>query len=396
MIHVGVDATCWINDRGYGRFTRSLLTALAARKGEFRYTLVFDRPPDFALPPGVDAISADLDVARAKTADATRSPFRLVKTAKLAADAGFDVYFYPAVFSYYPLPSRTPCVVCYHDATAERFPKLIFPSRLNAFLWSVKTAAARLQSTRAMTISRSSARDLETILGIPADKIDVITEGPDAAFKPLAVDRAAVRAKFEIGAQAPVLVYVGGFNRHKNVVSLLNAMKDVARARPDAVLVVVGDLSGRGFWDNRDELLETVRGDAALSKCVKFPGYVPDAALADLFNAADAMVFPSLWEGFGLPAVEAMACGLPVLSSNVSSLPEIVGDAGVYFDPYKEREISGAIMTFLNAPQDWAALKARALAQAQKFNWARAAELAESCFRKAVKRAEKDRETQPL
>ncbi|HNS88344.1 MAG TPA: hypothetical protein PKH09_15685, partial [Parvularculaceae bacterium] len=109
MIHVGVDATCWINDRGYGRFTRSLLTALAARKGEFRYTLVFDRPPDFALPPGVDAISADLDVARAKTADATRSPFRLVKTAKLAADAGFDVYFYPAVFSYYPLPSRTPC-----------------------------------------------------------------------------------------------------------------------------------------------------------------------------------------------------------------------------------------------------------------------------------------------
>jgi alpha-1,3-rhamnosyl/mannosyltransferase len=384
MIHVGVDATCWTNDRGYGRFTRSLVTALAARESGFRYTLVFDKPPDFALPEGVAAISAGAGDVGVKTADATRSPFRMLATARLAARSRFDIYFYPAVFSYYPLPARTPCVVCFHDATAERFSRLIFPSRMNAFLWSVKTAMAKVQATRAMTISRSSAEDLEKILNIPKERIDVITEGPDPVFRPRAVDRASVRARFNLPADASVLVYVGGFNRHKNVLALLGAMKSVVRAHPAVRLVIVGDLSGRGFWDNRGELLGMVRADKELAERVLFPGYVPDDGLVDLFNVADALVFPSLWEGFGLPAVEAMACGLPVLASNVSSLPEIVGDGGRYFDPASEASIAGAISAFLSAPRDWPALKSRALAQAAQFTWARAAELAEASFRKAA------------
>jgi alpha-1,3-rhamnosyl/mannosyltransferase len=383
-IHVGIDGACWTNDRGYGRFTRSLVRALARRDSGFRYTLVVDAPPPGPTPPGVAVLAGADAGGRDGASGATRSPLALAQVALRAARARFDVFFYPAVFSYFPLPASTPCVVCFHDAIAERFPKLIFPSAANAALWNAKTALARLQATRAMTISQASARDLETILRIPTSRIDVITEGPDAAFQPLPADRAAVRARYDAPADAAVFVYVGGFNRHKNVMALLRAMPAVIAAHANAHLVIVGDLSGRGFWDNRAALQDAVRADPALAARVRFPGYLPDADLAVLFNAADAFVFPSLWEGFGLPAVEAMACGLPVLASRAGSLPEIVGEAGLFFDPEDEAAIAAAMIGFLNAPQTWPALKARSLAQAGRFTWDRAAELAEHSFRSAL------------
>jgi alpha-1,3-rhamnosyl/mannosyltransferase len=383
-LHVGIDATTWANDRGFGRFTREMVTALAARDSGFRYTLVFDRPWNGPLPDNVGVITAATSRSLNESAvgDSSRSPRYLWQMGRAVSNARFDLFVFLAVYSYFPLLARVPCVICYHDTTAERLPHLLFPTRLNHRLWQVKTALARWQTTRAMTVSQSSARDLEAILRIPKHKIDVVTEAANPVFRVID-DRAATEsalARYGIAPGAELLVFVGGMNAHKNVLGLLKAMPRIVQDRPNVHLAIVGDTSGKGFWDNVPELKAFVESHPPLPAHVHFTGYLDDSELVELLNGAAALVFPSLWEGFGLPAVEAMSCGVPVLASNRSSLPEVVGDAGLYFDPENVGEIAACVQRFLSHPDLRTRLKAAALARVKNFTWGRAAALAEASF----------------
>jgi alpha-1,3-rhamnosyl/mannosyltransferase len=297
--------------------------------------------------------------------------------------ARFDVFFFPAVYSYFPLLGGGPCVVCYHDCTAERFPQYLFPKKLNHRLWQAKTALALRQTTRAMTVTEASAADIETILHVPRSRIDVVTEGADSVFRVLEPSvGAAARARYGAEPGDDLLVTLGGMNAHKNILGLLKAMPEIVARRPRVRLVIVGDTSGKGFWDNVPELMELVRADPALAERVRFAGYLDDAEVVELLNGADALVFPSLWEGFGLPAVEAMQCGTPVLASRRGSLPEVVGDAGLLFDPEDTADIVRCVTGFLDDPAVRARLREAAPARARTFSWERAAELAEQSFRK--------------
>jgi alpha-1,3-rhamnosyl/mannosyltransferase len=390
-IHVGVDATSWPNERGFGRFTRSIIRALASRDTGFRYTLLFDRPPSDGVPAGAAMLCADTGKTLVESAvgRSSRSPSYFWRMGQLTRRERFDVFFYPALYSYFPLFARVPSVVCFHDATAERFPELLFPTRFNRALWRAKTALAKLQATRAMTISRASAADLQSILGLPASRIDVVTEAAGPAFRTID-DRTrieAARVRHGIPADGPLLVHVGGLNRHKNVLGLLQAMTTVVAQHPGVRLAIVGDTSGKGFWDNVDELKGFVARHPPLDEHVYFTGYVDDAALAELLNGAYALAFPSLWEGFGLPAVEAMACGVPVLASQRGSLPEVVGEAGVYFDPENPAAIAASVLTLLRDPERRDRLAAHARLRAREFTWDRAAELAEASFRRSIDEA---------
>lgn len=392
-LHVGVDATTWWNDRGFGRFTRELMLALIRRDSGIKYTLVIDRKADDALPKGVDV----LEVGTAKSLNesavgkSSRSPEYLFKLAMAVRRAKFDLFYYPAVYSYFPMLARVPRVICYHDTTAERFPNLLFPTKMNARLWNAKTMLAKFQTTRAMTVSEASARDLEHILGIPKSRIDVVTEAADPTFRVLE-DPEVIRAgrdKYKIPQDGDLLVYVGGMNPHKNMLGLLKAMPEVLKAHPKTHLAIVGDTSGKGFWDNVPELQAFVRDTPGLSEHVHFTGYATDEDLVALLNSAAALVFPSLWEGFGLPAVEAMQCGVPVLASRRGSLPEVVGDAGLFFDPESPWAISTCLMRFLKDENLRNELRAKALPRAKTFTWDRGAELAELSFRRCYEDAQR-------
>ncbi len=386
-LHVCVDATSWVNDRGFGRFTREIMKALLARDEGFRYTLLFDQLPEEPLPQGAEVLTArtDLGLNQSAVGSSARSPGYFLKMARLARSVSYDVFYFPTLYSYFPLLQRKPCVVCYHDATAERFPELLFPTRANHWLWRAKTALARLQTTRAMTVSETSARDLETIHHFAKDRIDVVTEAADDAFRVIGDPglRERVRTVQGIPQDARLLVHVGGMNAHKNILGLLKAMAQIIAAEPKTHLALVGDTSGKGFWDNVGELKAFIAAHEPLPRHVHFTGYISDPDLAELLNASDALVFPSLWEGFGLPAVEAMSCGIPVLaSSRGGSLPEIVGDGGLLFEPEDPDAIAGCIVGFLRDESLRANLAQRALERSKLFSWSRGASLAEESFRR--------------
>ena len=384
-LHICVDATSWVNDRGFGRFTREILKALLARDEGFRYTLLFDQLPEEPLPPGAEVLTArtDLGLNQSAVGSSARSPGYFLKMARLARSVPYDVFFFPTLYSYFPLLQRKACVVCYHDATAERFPELLFPTKTNHWLWQAKTALARLQTTRAMTVSETSAADLETIHHFAKERIDVVTEAADDVFRviddPALRERA--RARHGIPQDARLLVHVGGMNAHKNLLGLLKAMPQIVEAEPRTHLALVGDTSGKGFWDNVGELKAFIAANDPLSDHVHFTGYVSDPDLAELLNASEALVFPSLWEGFGLPAVEAMSCGIPVLASNRGgSLPEVVGDAGLLYDPEDPGAIASCITGFLRDDELRARLARNALERSRLFSWSRGAALAEESF----------------
>jgi len=389
-MHVAIDASSWDNERGFGRFTRSLVGALAARETGNRYSLLLDQAPQRSVPDNVDVIiaGAGQSLSEASSGKSARKGGDLFSLANAARKLTCDVFFYPAVYSYFPLLSRTPSVVCFHDTIPERFPDLIFPSKLNSRLWNAKTWLAKHMASRVMTVSQTSADDLTNILKINRQKIDVITEGADAAFRPIPKpgELVAVRKKYQIPPEAKLLVYVGGFNRHKNVLRLIEAMPAILEQEPDAHLAIVGRTTGARFWDNADELQAGAASNRLVSNHVSFTGEISDPELARVLNAASALVFPSLWEGFGLPALESMACGTPVLASDQGSLPEIIGDAGLFFDPQSSQDIAEKTIRLLGNSNLAAELSNKAIVRTRNFSWERSAELAEDCFRNAVQK----------
>jgi glycosyltransferase involved in cell wall biosynthesis len=347
---------------------------------------LFDQLPIEPLPSKAVILSAQTGRGLNQTAvgSSARSLTYFFKMGCLARSVPYDVFFFPTLYSYFPLLERKPCVVCYHDATAERFPELLFPTRRNHWLWRAKTALAHVQTTRAMTVSATSAADLETVHKFDRERIDVVTEAADDAFR--VIDNAEVldkaRIRHGIPKDAHLLLHVGGMNAHKNILSLLKAMLQIIAAEPKTHLALVGDTSGTGFWDNVAELKAFVAAEPPLSDHVHFTGYISDPDLAQLLNASAALVFPSLWEGFGLPAVEAMSCGIPVLASRRGSLPEVVDDAGLLFDPEDPGAIATCVLGFLRDGELRATLARKASARSQLFTWARGAELAEQSFRR--------------
>lgn len=388
MIHVGIDASAWDNERGFGRFTRSLVAALADRQAGFRYTLLFATPPERPVPEGVATLIAGArqTMAAAASGAGARGGADMWGLSKAAAGMGADVLFFPAHYSFFPVCSRVPKVVCIHDTIPERFPDLIFPTRRNHLFWQAKTWLAKWQARRVMTVSEASAADIARLLRVDRARIDVVTEGAEEIFRPDRdpARRLAARARYGIAAEAPLLVYVGGFNRHKNVLALIEAMPAIVAACPDAHLAIVGRTTGARFWDNIDELKAGASRDARMSDRIVFTGEIDDADMAALLNAAQALVMPSLWEGFGLPALEAMSCGVPVLAANRGSLPEVVGEGGLYFEPEDRAELAARAVELLAGPGVQDRLAAAAFRRAGQFGWDRAAALAERSFRRAV------------
>jgi glycosyltransferase involved in cell wall biosynthesis len=268
---------------------------------------------------------------------------------------------------HYTLPALTPCrsIVTIHDCIHLRFPQYL-PNRLahgyaRAALWT-----ATHRSDRVLTVSEASKQDILTFFDIPADKITVIPNAIDDCFFVPPPDKNIERIRERYQLQAPFLLYVGNVHPHKNLERLLDAFYKVrSLGHDDLTLLIIGDDI------TRYAKLRRAVHRYQLHRYVRFLGFVPNETLRVLYHLARAFVFPSLYEGFGLPPLEAMASGTAVVTSNVSSLPEVTGDAAILVDPHSQDAIASGICRVLEDNVFREELVTKGQARAKQFSWDR-------------------------
>jgi glycosyltransferase involved in cell wall biosynthesis len=380
-VRIGVDLTCWTNQRGYGRYTRNLLRALLAADGHHTVVGFADAATieQAALPAGLRpvAVPQSEPPARAAAANGRRRLADVWRMSRAARRAELDLIFFPSLYTYFPVLDGARRVVVIHDATPERWPHLVFPTRAGRLAWALKSRLARWQADRVVTVSGAAARAIREHLRVPAARLRVIHEAPDPVFRAAdpgaGPERGRVLERYAIPSDARVLLYVGGFSPHKNVETLVAAFARLAADETRRLhLALVGETTREVFHSCYEALRAQVRR-LGLERHVTFTGYVPDADLVHLYHAATALVLPSRDEGFGLPAVEAMACGTPVVASTAGALPELVGDAGLLVPGDRVEELAAALGRLLGRPDLSADLRERGLRRAARLSWDRAA-----------------------
>jgi glycosyltransferase involved in cell wall biosynthesis len=274
-----------------------------------------------------------------------------------------DVYHAP----HYVLPAgvRCPSVVTIHDCIHLMFPQYL-PNRLayayaRAQMWS----AAR-RSDCILTVSEASKRDILHLFNVPPEKIVVVYNAIDSHFSVTPSEDAVARVRERYQLDHKFVLYVGNIKPHKNLVRLIEAFHELRRDDlEDLKLLIIGDQISK-----LPSLRRAVHRHK-LHKQVRFLGYVADDQLAILYRLASVFVFPSLYEGFGLPPLEAMASGTPVVASNVSSLPEVVGDAAVLVNPYDVDAIVDGLRQVLTDPVLAADMSRKGIDRAREFSWER-------------------------
>jgi glycosyltransferase involved in cell wall biosynthesis len=256
-------------------------------------------------------------------------------------------------------------VLTVHDLIFRRYPA--HHKRLNRWYLNATMPLFCRRADHIIAVSEQSKRDVIEAYGIPPEKITVIYEAADPRFCPQAAETiAAVRARYRLPDR--YLLFVGTIEPRKNLGRVLTAFERLHAEGLTDALVIVGK---RGWL--YDDFFARLEASPA-KQAVIFPGFVPDADLPAIYSGAQALAFPSEFEGFGLPVLEAMACGTPVVCSNTSSLPEVTGDAALLVDPLDVDALTEALRRVLNDPALAADLRGRGLVQAARFSWARAAE----------------------
>ena len=268
---------------------------------------------------------------------------------------------------HYVLPAAIHCnsVVTIHDCIHLMFPQYL-PNRMayayaRAQMW---TAAHR--SDCILTVSDASKRDILHLFNIPPEKIVVVYNAIDAHFSVTPPPDAVARVRERYQLDHRFLLYVGNIKPHKNLVRLIEAFSELRTGDlEDLKLLIIGDEI------SKLPALRLAVHRHKLHKHVRFLGYVPDDQLAVLYRLAAVFVFPSLYEGFGLPPLEAMASGTPVVVSNVSSLPEVVGDAAVLVDPHDIDSIVDGLRCVLTNPARAEDMRRKGLERSREFSWER-------------------------
>jgi glycosyltransferase involved in cell wall biosynthesis len=273
--------------------------------------------------------------------------------------------FHSPDFTLPPTLSGVPTLLTVHDLSFIRDPDSAWPSLRDFLNKAVPRSVKR--ATHVLADSQATKDDLIEWFGTPAEKITVLYSGVDARFVPIhnqaEIDH--VCAKYQL--PQPFILSVGTLQPRKNYGRLIEAFAQIATARPHH-LVITG---GKGWL--YETIFEQVRR-SGLEGRVHFPGFVDDADLPTLYSAADLFAYVSLYEGFGLPLLEAMACGTPVIGSNTSSLPEVIGEVGLQVDPRSVDDIARALQQMIDQPELRERSIGLGLERARTFTWEKAAQ----------------------
>ncbi len=362
---------------GLGRYAQELTTALVAEGLADYQTIYYAKGGERPDPP--------LDALPARPIRLGAKPWRLSVMLAYAARVPMDRWLpetdvLHATEHLLPYVRSAATVLTVHDLIFKFFPEYhLWQNR-----WYLGTMLPRFacRADAIIAVSEHTKRDVMKLLKVPEQKITVVPEGVNPAFRPLtdAADLARVRARYALPER--YLLYLGTIEPRKNLVTLLNAYHALLSRQPEIDLV----LAGKNGW-----LYQPVYGrvrELGLEQRVHFTGWVDEGDAPALISGAAAFVYPSLYEGFGLPPLEALACGVPVIASNASSLPEVVADAGLLVAPNDPASLAEAMERVLADPELAADLRTRGPRQAALFTWQRAARRTFDIYKSvAVRRA---------
>ncbi len=372
-LHIGLNAhllslASTYRGAGIHRYIHNLLLNLALTAQENRYTVFLS---DRRFPPNPALI---LRTSRLPTAQPlVRIGWEQLVQPFVLWREKIDLLHSLAFVT--PLLSPCPAVVTIYDLSFILLPRNFRHGR-RLYLALFSRLSAR-KARRIITISESTRRDTVRWLNVPSEKIDVVYCGVDQAFHPLPEEEvASFRQKY--GLPERFILFVGTIEPRKNVARLIEAYSLLGDGQ---IKLVIGGARG---WFYKEVFVRLE--ELGLTDNVLFPGYIPPAELPLWYNAAELFVYPSLYEGFGLPPLEAMACGTPVITSNVSSLPEVVGEAGLTVDPMDSKGLAEAIHRVLGDETLRQSMREQGLARAGRFSWAKAARETVEVYRRALGR----------
>jgi glycosyltransferase involved in cell wall biosynthesis len=357
---------------GYGYFIQEVFTRLAALHPEHRFYFIFDRPydPSFMFSPNVIPLVIGPPARHPllwKFWYDLRLP-RLLKKIKA------DVFVSPD--GYCSLATKVPQCLVVHDLGFLHYPKGYQKSHLLYLKRYVPRFLKRAQSVA--TVSIFSKKDIMERYGIPEEKISVVYSAAKEVFQPISfMEREVVKEKHSGGAE--YFIYVGAIQPRKNLENLLRAFSFFKKRQQSGMKLV---LAGRLAWKNEDflKLLRTFR----FRDDVILTGYLEEKDLARLLAGAYALVYPSFFEGFGVPVVEAMKCHVPVLTSEGTSMQEIAGEAALYFNPREVNEMAEAMMRIYKDERLRSGLILKGKETVLQYSWDRTAALVGSAIERAV------------
>jgi glycosyltransferase involved in cell wall biosynthesis len=361
VARIGIDYTAAVTQgAGIGRYVRGLIGAL----------LALDRDHDYRL------FAASAAPLPSIPFPVRRLPFhdiwlmRIWHRARLPLPAelitGRVDLFHSPDFTLPPTLPGVPTVLTVHDLSFVRDPDSA-DERLRAYLSRVVPRSVR-RATHVLADSEATRQDLISLWDTPPEKVTVVYCGVEPSFRPVTnpAELAAARARYNLGA-GPYILSVSTIQPRKNYRRLVRAFAPLAARHRDLSLVIAG---GKG-WNYEEILAEPER--LGLGDRVRFPGFVADSDLPALLSAAELFAYPSLYEGFGIPILEAMACGTPVIASNCSSLPEVTGDAGLQVDPLDVGALTAGMEQLLTDHALRTDLIRRGRERAGQFTWPAAA-----------------------
>jgi glycosyltransferase involved in cell wall biosynthesis len=341
-----------------------------------RHMAKLDSPYDFIVYCNSPETLIDTDLRLVSTALPAGRPVGRILWEQLAWPVsarrqGLDLLHSMAFVT--PYASSRPSVVTVYDLSFIHLPEQF--TRLRRLYLSRQTHRSCRSAVRVVTISASGRQDVHRQFKVPLDRIDVVSPGVDDIYQ---TQPASVIEAFRQERRLPrnFFLHVGTLQPRKNIPLLVEAFADLADA--NTALVLVG---GKGWL--YDEVFDRVRA-LGVEERVRFAGYVPDSELPLWYNAASALVFPSFYEGFGMPVLEAMACGTPVIAARTSAVPETAGEAALYFDPQDKVALRERMAAVLDDPSQAATMRHKGLMQAGRYSWQRSARAMLEVYRKAL------------
>ncbi|MDA8212327.1 MAG: glycosyltransferase family 1 protein [Clostridia bacterium] len=360
---VGIDARAaiWYRGTGIGTYTYQLIRSLYELKApglEYRYFWPGDEYKDLDI--RNDSVFNSIEKSKDKFWEEVHIPARL-------CDENIDIYHVPQNGIGLPVSKQCPVVVTIHDLIPYVYPETVGRGYLKVFLAQMPEIVEK--ADKIITVSKCSKRDIERILNVPAEKIAITYEAPEPIYKPMDRSISKKLAAEKYGLHKDYILYIGGFSPRKNVKGLISAFKDILPdLKRDVQLALVGK-QAREF----NELLVLIDALGIEDKVI-WTGFAEVEDLPYLYSGAEVFVYPSVYEGFGLPPLEAMACGTPTITTTTSSIPEVVGRSALLVNPFDASQLAEALYKVLTDENLRQGLSEKGLKRAGRFTWRKTAE----------------------